>query len=102
MPGKPRDRLQVAALEWRGGKMWRMAKTVGRHSGTVSRRLSRAECEGPEARHGNKSPGGPPNPDPEQGRAVEGDLDRHHPGCPVRPRDIVPHGFAGGGAGIVG
>ena len=75
-PGKSRDRLQAAVLRKRGGKIWRIAKIVGRHSSTVSRWLRRMECEGLEARHDNKSPGRPRKLDPEQERAVEEDLDK--------------------------
>ena len=35
-PGKSRDRLQAAVLEWRGKKVEWMAKIVGRHASTVS------------------------------------------------------------------
>ncbi len=75
-PGKSRDRLQAAVLEWRGRKVEWIAKIVGRHSSTVSRWLRRMECKGLEARHDNKSPGRPRRLDPEPERAVEEDLDR--------------------------
>ncbi len=75
-PGKSRDRLQAAALEWRGKKVEWIAKIVGRHSSTVSRWLRRMECEGLEARHDNKSPGRPRKLDPEQEGAIEEELDK--------------------------
>ena len=75
-PGKSRDRLQAAVLRKRGKKVAWIAKIVGRHSSTVSRWLRRMECEGPEARHDNKSPGRPRKLDPEQEGAIEEDLDK--------------------------
>ena len=75
-PGKFRDRLQAAVLRKHGEKIWRIAKIVGRNPSTVSRWLRRMECEGPEARHDNKSPGRPRKLDPEQERTIEEDLDK--------------------------
>ena len=75
-PGKSRDRLQAALLRKRGWKIVKIARIVGRDPGTVSRWLRRVESRGPEARHDRKSPGRPPKPDPDQERAIKGDLDK--------------------------
>ena len=75
-PGKSRDRLQAALLRKRGWKIVKMARIVGRDPGTVSRWLRRMDLGGPGARHDRKSPGRPPKLDPDQERAIKGDLDK--------------------------
>ncbi len=46
-PGKSRDRLQAAVLEWRGGTLKETACTVGRGISTVHRWLSGMERKAP-------------------------------------------------------
>ena len=74
-PGKSRGRLQAAVLRKQDELLEKIAGIMGRGVGTIRRRLFRMECEGPEGRHDNKSPGRPRLLSPEQEKAVEGDLD---------------------------
>ena len=74
-PGKSRDRLQAAGLRKRGRALGMIARIMGRSVSTVHRWLSRMGREGLDGRHDGKSPGRPRLLNPEQEKAIEGDLD---------------------------
>ena len=74
-PGKSRDRLKAAVLRKRGRTLGKIARIIGRGVGTVHRWLSRMEREGLDGRHDGKSPGRPRLLNPDQEKAIEGDLD---------------------------
>ena len=63
-PGKSRDRLQAAVLEWQDELFEKIAGMMGRGVGTIHRWLSRMKREGPEGRHDDRSLGRPPDPVP--------------------------------------
>lgn len=73
-PGKSKERLQAAVLEWQDELPGNMAGMTGRGVGTVHRWPSKTEREGPEGRHDNKSPGRLRFLNLEQERAIGEDL----------------------------
>ena len=75
-PGESKDRLQAAVLGKCNKMIGEIADIVERHPSIVRRWLRRMELEGPEGRRDRKSPGRPRLLEPEQERAVGGDLDR--------------------------
>ena len=74
-PGRSGDRLQAAVLRKRGRTPEKIARTTGRGVSTVRRWLSRMERKVPDGRHDGKSPGRPLLSNPEQEKAIKGDLD---------------------------
>ena len=74
-PGKSGDRLQAAVLRKLGRTLEKITRIMERGVSTVHRWLSRMEREGLDGRHDGKSPGRPRLLNPDQEKAIEGDLD---------------------------